>query len=61
MRTLLNSFILPGAIQGLIVSALLFSSARRDPAGGRPKRLRFHSQKMPPFCAARSGCKGQAP
>jgi AraC-like DNA-binding protein len=39
MRTLLNSFILLGAIQGLIVSALLFSSARRDPAGGRPKRL----------------------
>jgi AraC-like DNA-binding protein len=39
MVGILRTFILLGAIQGFIVSALLISSARRDPAGGRQKRL----------------------
>lgn len=39
MVGILRTIILLGAIQGFIVSALLVSSARRDPAGARQKRL----------------------
>ena len=39
MAGILRTIILLGAIQGFIVSVLLASSARHDPAGARPKRL----------------------
>lgn len=39
MAGMLRTIVLLGAIQGFIVSGLLASSARRDPAGARQKRL----------------------
>jgi AraC-like DNA-binding protein len=39
MKSILNSFILLGALQGFIVCALLRSSARRHPDGAQSKRL----------------------
>ncbi|GGA86682.1 helix-turn-helix domain-containing protein [Puia dinghuensis] len=39
MTRIFSSFILLGALQGFIVSVLLVSSGRRDPAGAQSKRL----------------------